>query len=337
MSDAMLLGPWVRRFLLEYVVRERNLARNTQRSYRDAIALLVPFITRQLGKGVDRLLVTDVSADLVRLFLHDVEETRGCSVATRNQRLAAIHALAGFIGAHSPEHIAWCTQVRLIPFKRTPKTIIPFLGESEINAMLDRARSSANQDGRDYALLLFLYNLGARVSEAAQLRIEDLNLIDFPRNGTASVRILGKGGKVRACPLWAITAAELIKLTAGRSPKEPVFLNRRGQPLTRYGVYKLVRRLALRTSDAFPSIKKKRVSPHTVRHTAATHLLRSGVDINTIRHWLGHVSVDTTNIYVELDLEMKAKTLAKCAIDVPGTDVKPWRDDAALMAFLRSL
>jgi len=123
MNDVTLLGAWVRRFLLEHLVAERNLARNTQRSYRDALVLLIPFISAKQHQSVDRLTVTSVSADLVRLFLADLEQSRRCSIATRNQRLAAIHALARFVGEHSPEHIAWCGQIRSIPFKKTSKTM----------------------------------------------------------------------------------------------------------------------------------------------------------------------------------------------------------------------
>ena len=130
MNDLTLLGPWVRRFLLEHLVAERNLARNTQRSYRDALTLLIPFVADKLHQSVDRLTVIDVSADLVRLFLADLEQSRNCSIATRNQRLAAIHALARFVGEHSPEHIAWCGQIRSIPFKKASKTVDSLPGEA---------------------------------------------------------------------------------------------------------------------------------------------------------------------------------------------------------------
>jgi integrase/recombinase XerD len=285
---------------------------------------------------VDRLSVTDVSPDLVRLFLKHVED-RPCSIATRNQRLAAIHALARFVGEHSPEHIAWCSQIRLIPFKRTSRAVVPYLSKPEVYTMLASMDRDVALGCRDHAVLLFLYNSGARASEVAQLKIGDLDLSDFRRSGAASVKILGKGGKTRYCPLWPTTATELMRLTANRLPSEPVFLNRRAQPMTRFGIYKIVGRYAKKAGNELPSINNKRVSPHTMRHTAATHLLRGGVDINTVREWLGHVSLDTTNIYAEVDLEMKAQTLAKCAFNDGGTPKKPWRKDPGLMAFLRSL
>src|ERR1051325_5766000 len=152
MNDLTLLGPWVRRFLLEHLVAERNLARNTQRSYRDALAMLIPFVADKLHQSVDRLTVINVSADLVRLFLSDLERSRKCSIATRNQRLAAIHALARFVGEHSPEHIAWCGQIRSIPFKKASKTLIPYLEKPEMDALLGAPDRQTPQGRRDHAL-----------------------------------------------------------------------------------------------------------------------------------------------------------------------------------------
>jgi site-specific recombinase XerD len=325
-NDVHLLGPWVRRFLLEHLVGEPNLARNTQCSYRDTLTLLLPFVSAKLNRPVDRLTIVDVSADLVRLFLLHLEESRECGIATRNQRLAALHALARFIGEHSPEHIQWCGQLRAIPFKKTTKPVIPYLEKPEMDALLSSPNRQSAQGRRDYALLLFLYNSGSRADEAAQLLIRDLDL------GASCVKIRGKGGKERLCPLWPVTVRELAALITDRPSDQHVFLNRRRQPITRFGVHNLVERHALKAHHKVPSLASKRVSPHTT----ATHLLRAGVDINTIRAWLGHVSLTTTNVYAEIDLEMKAKALAMCQV----TDQKSkrrWRDDPSLMSFLRSL
>src|SRR5207249_1861442 len=136
MRNPSLLGPWVRRFLMEHIVSERNLARNTQRSYRDALRLLLPAIARRARKAVDRLAVTDLSADRVRQFLSELEEKRGCAISTRNQRLAAIHALARFIGRHAPEFVEWCGQVRTVPFKKAPQALVPYLEKPEMDGLL---------------------------------------------------------------------------------------------------------------------------------------------------------------------------------------------------------
>jgi len=260
-----------------------------------------------------------------------MEEKRNCSITTRNQRLAAIHALARFVGERSPEHIDWCAQLRAIPFKKATREVIPYLEKAEMDSLLAAPDRKTEQGRREYGLLLFLYNSGARADEAARLTLSDLDLAG------GSVRILGKGHKVRYCPLWTTTVGELTVLGGNRSPECRVFLNRRRQPMTRYGIHAVVKRCAKKASLEMSSITRKRVSPHTIRHTTATHLLRAGVDINTVRAWLGHVSLDTTNVYAEIDLEMKAKALAKCEISRSRKRTKPWRENASLMAFLRSL
>jgi len=330
MSDTTSLGYWIRRFLLEHVVGERNLARNTQLGYRDALALLVPFASIGLDMSPDKMEVTDLSADLVRMFLKHLEVSRNCSIQTRNQRLTAIHAFARFVGEHSLEHIAWCGQIRLVPFKKTSRTVVGYLDKSEIDALLAAPDRHTDQGRRDYSLMLFLYNSGARADEAAQLLIKDVDLRG------ASVNILGKGRKQRCCPLWPVTIKVLGSLIRERVSTHHVFLNRRGQPITRFGIHALVERYALRARTQSPSIAKKRVSPHTIRHSTACHLLRAGVDINTIRGWLGHVSLDTTNIYAEIDLEMKASALAKCDIGREGQSTPAWRKPD-IMEFLRRL
>jgi site-specific recombinase XerD len=337
MSDLTLLGTWVRRFLLEHLIAERNLARNTQRSYRDTLALLIPHVAASTHKPVDRLTVDQATAERVREFLDHIESSRNCGISTRNQRLAAIRALARFVGEHSPEHIPWCAQIRAISFKKTTREIVPHLNKEEMDALLAAPDRRTDQGARDYALLLFLYNSGARASEAAQLTIGDLHVPSPARTEPASVTILGKGSKARQCPLWPSAARELIRLTGGRSNTENVFLNRCGQPITRFGIHTLVERYARRAASRVPSIGKKRVSPHTIRHSTACHLLRAGVDLNTIRAWLGHVSIDTTTMYAETDLEMKGRALAKCEVTGSGKPATPWRKNPKLMAFLRSL
>lgn len=336
MTDPSPLAPWVRRFLLEYLVTVRNLARNTQRSYRDTLRLLLPFIARQANKPVDQIAIADLSAERIRQFLLELEQQRQCRIATRNQRLAAIHSLAQFIGLHNPEHLEWCASLRAIPFKKAPRTEITYLEKPEMDALLAAPDAATPQGQRDHALLLFLYNTGARADEAAQLQIADLGLPQAPERDHGSVLIRGKGNKLRRCPLWSQTVNELLGLVQQRAPNEHVFLNRCGQPLTRFGIHTMVERYAKRVGEQMPSLKSKRVSPHTIRHTTATHLLRAGVDINTIRAWLGHVSLKTTNIYAEVDLEMKAKALAQCEVSHPAP-AKRWREDKQLMDFLQTL
>ena len=332
MKDKGLMGLWIRRFLLEHLVTERNLARNTQASYRDTLALLLPFASAHGGRAIDRMTVEDLTPTIVRQFLDHLERDRHCTGATRNQRLATIHSLARFIGTRSPAHLSWCSEIRSIPFKKTVKALIGYLEKFEIDALLNQPDQRAKIGVRDHILMLFLYNSGARADEAATLTVGNLQLGTSP-----SVRILGKGSKLRMCPLWPTTASLLSGMISGRGASEPVFLGRTDQPMTRFGIHRLVTRYARLASKSAPSLMTKRVSPHTIRHTTAVHLLRAGVDINTIRAWLGHVSLDTTHIYAEVDLEMKAKTLA--SVDISDQLQSPHRGRPlpSLMTFLKGL
>ncbi len=194
MNDTTLLGPWVRRFLLEHLIGERNLSRQTQLSYRDTLRLLLPFVAGQCHQSLDQLTVEQISAAHVLGFLRHVEEVRHCTIATRNQRLAAIRALAGFVAAYSPEHIAWCGDIRRIPFKKTIQAVVPYLEKPEMDALLNAPDRNTQQRCRHYALLLFLYNSGARSGEAAQPSITDID------RAQPAVRLLGKGNKIRHCP-----------------------------------------------------------------------------------------------------------------------------------------
>lgn len=185
--------------------------------------------------------------------------------------------------------------------------------------------------------MLFLYNTGARADEAAQLTITDLNIANATKRDLSTVLIRGKDNKLRRCPLWKNTVEELSHLIKNREKNNNVFINRCGQPLTRFGIHGVVKRCVERAAEQLPTLTKKQISPHTLRHTTATHLLQAGVDINTIRAWLGHVSINTTNIYAEVDLEMKAKALACCEIERSKKKTKHWRDDKSLMNFLDSI
>ena len=200
MRDRALIGSWIRRFLLEHLVSDRNLTRNTQASYRDTLLLLLPFVSQAQKRPIDRLMIDDLSPSRLRSFLEYLEKERGCSGATRNLRLAAIHSLAKFIGMRSPEHVAWSTEIRAVPFKKTPKSSLTYLDKPEIDALLKAPDLRTPQGSRDYALLLFLHNTGARVEEAAHLTIDAITWSSSP-----AVRLVGKGKKTRSCPIWKRT------------------------------------------------------------------------------------------------------------------------------------
>ena len=331
MSDIRTLGPWLERFLSEYIVTERNLARNTQKSYRDTFTLLLPFVSRKNRKSVDRLAVQDITSERVLQFLAYLENDCNCLPQTRNQRLAAIRAFARFLSSREPVYVGWCGQIRSIPWKKATTRPIGWLTKAEMDALLDVPDRKTVRGQNEYALLLFLYNTGARVSEATHLRVADLE-VGRRDGGNALVTLHGKGGKIRQCPLWTETERILAQLLEGRAATDHVFLSRYRRPYTRFGVYRMVERCGAK----LPSLAGRKITPHVLRHTCACSLVRAGVDINTIRAWLGHVSLTTTNIYAEIDLEMKAQAIALCDPAQPGPS-RPWKDKKGLMDFLKSL
>ena len=231
MPNTDLLGPWVRRFLLEYLVAERNLARNTQKSYRDTLQQFLPFIARAAHRRIEQLRVEDVSPSHTKAFLLDLERTRHCGIATRNQRLAAIRSLTRFIGLHSPEHLEWSGQMQTIGSKKVARPLIGYLEKDELDALLKAPDQRTAQGYRDYAVLLFLYNTGARADEVAQVRIGDLDLGAISSRDASSLVLHGKGNKTRRCPLWPRTVDKLQLLINGRSASQHVFLNRRAHSI----------------------------------------------------------------------------------------------------------
>ena len=338
MPSPHLIGRFVRRFLLEELDADRNLSPHTRRSYRDCLLLLFRFITARHGTDPTRVTVEQVDAQLVRAFLRDLEETRGNCVATRNQRLAALRSLFRFIGRCVPELVEHATQIGAIPDRRAPEPMVDYLEKSEVEALLAVPDRSKALGRRNHALLLLLYNTGSRASEAARLVVSDLRLA-----GSPAARFFVKGRKHRLCPLWPRTVESLRSTLGARldgPPDAPVFLSQRRTALTRFGVYEVMKSVKDRAAESVPSLRAKRISPHTMRHTTAVHLLQAGVDINTIRAWLGHVSLETTNRYAEVDLEMKKRALQSCAetvAEAPSESTPSWHRDSDLMAFLTSL
>lgn len=338
--DKDLVGYWLRRFLTDYLPVIRNMSRNTVTSYRDSLRQLLEYLS-QSGHIVESLRVEDITPDLVADFLHFLESEKKCSIQTRNLRLAAIHSFGNYVATYEPQYLFWYTKLKAIPTKKlstkeTHGKIVPrimYLEKDEMKTLLSIPDRKTPQGERDYALLMFLYNSGARASEAINVKIRDINWGD--NSHSSLVTIHGKGNKSRVCPLWDSTAKLLVPYMK-RPADGPVFLNRYGNPITRYGVYEMVTRYAEKAAEIMPSIKDKNVTPHTIRHSTASHLLEAGVDINTIRSWLGHVSVNTTNIYAEVNIRMKSQALKTCEISVKGKSAISVKDKT-LLSFLKSI
>lgn len=332
-----LLAQALRSFFSEHLPSVRGSSRHTVTSYRDAFALLLRFLAARLKRLVVGLDLPDLTPDSLIAFLDHLERTRGNSSATRNARLAAIHAFARYIASRHPEHLEACQRLLAVPFKRARLRTVDYLDTEELRAMLEATHRRAADGCRDRALLLTLFNTGARVQELLDLRILDLQL-DHP----FQVRLYGKGRKERICPLWPQTAkvlrALLAQLKLGDASQERLFRNHRGEPLTRFGARYLVRLYARQAEAATPSLRRKRVHPHTVRHSTAVHLLQAGVDLVTISHWLGHASVETTNRYLAVDLATKRAAIAKAGpIEDSEAPAAVWRTGSTILAWLEAL
>lgn len=316
------LANFMKRFFSHYLPVQKALSVNTILAYRDAIKLLLCYAADTLGKPVDRLAVEDITEKTVLGFLDHVEQERGCSARTRNARLAAILSLFAFIGREEPPLLEQCRRIRAIPQKRTKHETVDYLDEKEMQAILDAVDIHSRTGIRDRALLLLLYNTGTRVSEVVDLQVSDLRL-----DRAGQVHLLGKGRKHRSCPLWPETVTALQAYLKQRAPKEPeierLFLNANGAPITRFGIRHITGKYAAAAQDLCPSIQTKTVTPHTIRHTTAMHLLRSGNDVNMVSYWLGHADINTTHIYIEIDMEMKRQMLEKAHAPTIK-EIMPW-------------
>lgn len=316
------LGLYVEKFFREYLPTLRGMRLNTLHSYRDALLLFLRFVANHAGRPVDELNLDVLNAEYVAQFLKSLEVERHNGIATRNARLAALHTFARFLATESPEHLAELQRVLGLPFKRGARNApIEYLESAEAEALLAQIDCSTETGRRDYALFALMLNTGARVQE-----VLDLKLSDVRTDPPYQVRLRGKGGKVRLCPIWAATATRLRDLAQWRSADasdDPLlFANRRGGKLTRFGVRYLLNKYLKASAAMVGTLQDKRIHPHSLRHSTAIYLLKAGVDFATISQWLGHASLNTTMKYARADLDLKRQALAQVfpeALAAPAT------------------
>jgi site-specific recombinase XerD len=335
----MNLGQLVHSFFIDYLNLQKGLKTTSIQSYRDAIKLLLCFVAERQRRKVSRLTTEDFTLELVQEFLNHLERDRGNHIRTRNHRLAVLHTFFEYVARRAPETLATCQQIAAIPTKRATSPETHYLEREQVAELFRRFPDKGRHALRDHTLMLFLYNTGARAQEVAGLRANQLEL-----SGQLRVRLHGKGDKWRICPLWTDTADRLQQLLQqyGSSDYDgPVFLSARGTALTRFGIYKIVRRHCQVLEDNGLRFQGVHISPHTFRHTAAVHLVESGTEVNVIRGWLGHVKLDTTNRYAEISLKSKEAALRACdPSDAMQSESHPravWKDDEQLLNWLDSL
>jgi len=326
------VAPTLQAFFTDRLIRQRQASPHTIAAYRDTFRLLLSYLAEHRGKPPSTLDFADLDAATIGEFLTHLEQVRGVSVATRNARLVAIRSLFTFAALRHPEHADLIARVLAIPAKRGSRALVSFLNRAEVEALLatpDRGRWIGR---RDYTLLTVALQTGLRVSELTALRNTDVTLARG-----AHLRVFGKGRKERVTPLTSHTQ-DVVRSwfdEHGTTPTDPVFPNPAGQPLSRDAVRKLVGKHARSAEDHCPSLATKHVGVHTLRHSCAMNLLRSGVDPATIALWLGHEDLRTVQIYIHADLELKERAIARTA--PPGTSVGRYRPPDPLLAFLSRL
>lgn len=334
------LGELVHAFFADHLPCQKGLRPSSIKSYRDAMALFLNHVAQSVGRKLSRVTLEDLTCERVLAFLSALESDRHNHIRTRNHRLAALRTFFEFVVHRRPDGLKEAERIAAIPTKRAPPPETRFMERDEVKELFDSLPTSGWSALRDHAVLLFLYNTGARVQEVADLCVKNLELTP-----PARAHLHGKGDKWRTCPLWKETArliGQLLSTRARADPEGHVFLSRRGDGLTRFGIYKIVRRHTHGRDHVAPSRSYRRISPHVFRHTTAVHLLEAGVDVNTIRGWLGHVSLDTTNRYAEINIRMKQEALKTCEPPSSASSEafprRPvWKDDTDLLKWLKSL
>jgi site-specific recombinase XerD len=332
MTATASLGPLLQIFFTDYLVAQRRLSPQTIASYRDTFRLLLQFIHRNTGIEPVSLSIPDLSVDRILMFLNNLDKERKNSVSSRDLRLTAIHSFYRMVALRDPASVGIATRVLAIPLKRTDTKVRSYVTREEMDAILAAMDRTTWCGRRDHTLLLTMYNTGARVSKMSSLRQDQISF------GVKSyVHLHGKGRKERTVPLWSRTGRTIKEWLReiGRNDNAPVFPNVRGESLSRFAIHLLLRKAVQRAVSHCPSLKRKRVSPHVIRHGTAMALLQAGVNIAVIALWLGHESIETTNAYVHANLAMKEAALGKV---VPmDTPFRRFRADDRLLAFLESL
>ena len=332
MSTSSRFAGLLERYFTQRLMQQRQASSHTIASYRDTFKMLLQFADKRLHKPPSALSLQEIDAPLVMAFLEDLEATRGITARTRNLRLTAVHSFFRFASYEAPEYSAQIERVLAIPAKKFDRALVPVLSRAEVDALLNAPDTRTWSGRRDHALMLLAVQTGLRLSELTGLHRDDVNL------GTGShVRVLGKGRKERCTPMSKDTRAVMVAWLRelGPSSDQPVFPNARGGPMSSHGVHYLLAKHVATASLNCPSLKHKRVSPHVLRHTTAMDLLQAGVDQSVIALWLGHASIETTQIYLDADLELKERMLAKTT--PPGGKPGRYRPNDTLLAFLKGL
>lgn len=322
----------IQSFFCQRLIAQRNASKQTIASYRDTFRLLLKFAQRSKNKKPTDLTLEELDAPFILDFLDHLEKDRGNSVRTRNNRLAAIRSFMRYASFNDPKFLPTVQRVLAIPMKRFERPLLDFLSREEVQAIIDAPDESTWSGHRDHVMFATLYNTGCRVSEVISLCVGQVHL-----KRKSYLQIYGKGRKERVVPLWKSTVTRLTEWfpRIENTREAPVFPNRSGKPLSRSGVEYRLRLAHKKAVEQCPTLKGRRITPHTLRHTTAMHLLQSGVDITVISLWLGHENPTTTHEYMEADIKMKERAIAK--LKEPVTKNVRYQPTNEILAFLERL
>jgi site-specific recombinase XerD len=309
------LGHIAEAFFRDTLATQRRASPRTVASYRDSLKLFLVFVSKRKGRPPSSLTVADLNADELVAFLNHLESERGCSIATRNVRRTALRTFFRHVGYQDPGALGVVERALLVPSKRCDQASVDFLRPDEQELLVAAPDRGTVLGRRDHAMLQFLIHTGARESEVVAVDMKHVR-----RTVPRQVILFGKGSKQRIVPLDDVTVEALEHMLADRRdalPEDPLFVSRSSERMVRHGVIHVVRRHAAQAAKKISSLGERSVTPHLLRHTCAMNLLRRGVDITTVRSWLGHVNVQTTHMYTDADAEMKRKALEQCPVTVP--------------------
>lgn len=330
-------GTLIENFFRTYLVNQKGVSKNTIASYSDCMYLLITFCCEHFAVAVDRLAVESIDEHVILDFLDSLERERDNAPTTRNQRLDAVKSFFRFIAGREPTLVAACERVCAISHKATETNIVESLCHNEVHAIIDATDPATLNGGRDRTLFMLMYNTGARVQELVDLMLDDLHL-----PAPSQALLTGKGRKQRIVPLWNQTVDTIRYYCelrdVARLDSQRLFLNARGRPITRFGITHLVAKYTHIAKAGCPSLRNRTVTPHTFRHTTALHLIQAGVDIVTVKEWLGHADIKTTMQYLEINLEMKRQALEKCPPpDIGSLPERPRWQRNDILQFLNEL
>lgn len=325
-------------YLAKYLPGEVGVSSNTIKSYRDTFSILLKYCAREKGVPPEKLTLDQLDKPLIEDFLQWIETERKCSISTRNQRLAAIHAFYRYLQMEQPAALFQYQQILAVPMKSVPKKTISYLSLNAIKNLLNMPDKTTKKGRRNLVLLSLIYESGARVQEIADVRVADIRL-ETP----ATIKLTGKGNKTRIVPLMA-PVAKLIqqylednKLNLPQCHEYPLFCNKSGNKLTRSGISYILKKYFKEVIKLSPEYATVTISPHVMRHSKAMHLLQAGVNLVYIRDLLGHVSIQTTEIYARAENSMKRKALEKAYSDVVSDELPEWQQNGELLDWLQGL